>query len=108
MKLIISAIFLFFLAGSGTLYFISQQQLILSNQHKELMMMGEFSKVNKLQTTLKLIQEARKDNSIKVHEFNKIKRNFTSEMKEYLRKNGLKSQTLHMKYRVKGPTEAFI
>ncbi|MCO8083691.1 hypothetical protein [Acinetobacter lwoffii] len=108
MKLIISAIFLFFLAGSGTLYFISQQQLILSNQHKELMMMGEFSKVNKLQTTLKLIQEARKDNSIKVHEFNKIKRNFTSEMKEYLRKNGLKSQTLHMKYRVKGPAEAFI
>ncbi|MEG0619482.1 MAG: hypothetical protein RR557_09315 [Bacilli bacterium] len=108
MKLIISAIFLFFLAGSGTLYFISQQQLILSNQHKELMMMGEFSKVNKLQTTRKLIQEAQKDNAIKVHEFNKIKRNFTSEMKAYLQKNGLKSQTLHMKYRVKGPAEAFI
>jgi mannosyltransferase OCH1-like enzyme len=108
MKLIISAIFLFFLAGSGNLYFISQQQLILSNQHKELMMMGEFSKVNKLQTTRKLIQEAQKDNAIKVHEFNKIKRNFTSEMKAYLQKNGLKSQTLHMKYRVKGPAEAFI
>ena len=108
MKLIISAIFLFFLAGSGTLYFISQQQLILSNEHKELMMMGEFSKVNKLQTTQKLIQEAQKDNAIKVHEFNKIKRNFTSEMKAYLQKNGLKSQTLHMKYRVKGPAEAFI
>src|SRR5690606_915213 len=108
MKLIISAIFLFFLAGSGSLYFISQQQLILSNQHKELMMMGEFSKVNKLQTTRKLIQEAQKDNLIKVHEFNKIKRNFTSEMKAYLKKNGLKSQTLHMKYRVKGPAEAFI
>ena len=108
MKLIISAIFLFFLAGSGTLYFISQQQLILSNQHKELMMMGEFTKVNKLQTTRKLIQEAQKDNAIKVHEFNKIKRNFTSEMKAYLQKNGLKSQTLHMKYRVKGPAEAFI
>ena len=108
MKLIISAIFLFFLAGSGTLYFISQQQLILSNQHKELMMMGEFTKVNKLQTTRKLIQEAQKDNVIKVHEFNKIKRNFTSEMKAYLQKNGLKSQTLHMKYRVKGPAEAFI
>ena len=108
MKLIISAIFLFFLAGSGTLYFISQQQLILSNQHKELMMMGEFSKVNKLQTTRKLIQEAQKDNAIKVHEFNKIKRNFTSEMKAYLQKNGLKSQTLHMKYMVKGPAEAFI
>ena len=108
MKLIMSAIFLFFLTGSGTLYVISQQQLILSNQHKELMMMGEFSKVNKLQTTRKLIQEAQKDNAIKVHEFNKIKRNFTSEMKAYLQKNGLKSQTLHMKYRVKGPAEAFI
>jgi mannosyltransferase OCH1-like enzyme len=108
MKLIISAIFLFFLAGSGTLYFISQQQLILSNQHKELMMMGEFSKVNKLQTTQKLIQEAQKDNAIKVHEFNRIKRNFISEMKAYLQKNGLKSQTLHMEYRVKGPAEAFI
>ena len=72
------------------------------------MMMGEFSKVNKLQTTRKLIQEAQKDNAIKVHEFNKIKRNFTSEMKAYLQKNGLKSQTLHMKYRVKGPAEAFI
>ena len=108
MKLIMSAIFLFFLTGSGTLYVISQQQLILSNQHKELMMMGEFSKVNKLQTTRKLIQEAQKDNAIKVHEFNKIKRNFTSEMKAYLKKNGLKSQTLHMKYRVKGSTEAFI
>ena len=92
MKLIISAIFLFFLAGSGTLYFISQQQLILSKEHKELMMMGEFSKVNKLQTTRKLIQEAQKDNAIKVHEFNKIKRNFTSEMKAYLQKNGLKSR----------------
>ena len=79
MKLIISAIFLFFLAGSGTLYFISQQQLILSNEHKELMMMGEFSKVNKLQTTQKLIQEAQKDNAIKVHEFNRIKRNFISD-----------------------------
>ena len=76
MKLIISAIFLFFLTGSGTLYVISQQRLILSNQHKELMMMGEFTKVNKLQTTRKLIQEAQKDNVIKVHEFNKIKRNF--------------------------------
>lgn len=108
MKLIISAIFLFFLTGSGTLYIISQQQLILSNQHKELMMMGEFTKVNKLQTTRKLIQEAQKDNVIKVHEFNKIKRNFTSEMKAYLKKNGLKSQTLHMKYRVKRSTEAFI
>lgn len=108
MKLIISAIFLFFLAGSGTLYFISQQQLILSKEHKELMMMGEFSKVNKLQTTQKLIQEAQKDNAIKVHEFNRIKKNFTSEMKAYLQKNGLKSQTLHMKYRVKGPAEAFI
>ncbi len=108
MKLIISAIFLFFLAGSGTLYFISQQQLILSKQHKELMMMGEFSKVNKLQTTQKLIQEAQKDNAIKVHEFNRIKRNFISEMKAYLQKNGLKSQTLHMKYRVKGPAEALI
>ncbi len=32
----------------------------------------------------------------------------TSEMKAYLKKNGLKSQTLHMKYRVKGSTEAFI
>ena len=108
MKLIISAIFLFFLAGSGTLYFISQQQLILSKEHKELMMMGEFSKVNKLQSTQKLIQEAQKDNAIKVHEFNRIKRNFISEMKAYLQKNGLKSQTLHMKYRVKGPAEAFI
>ena len=108
MKLIISAIFLFFLAGSGTLYFISQQQLILSKEHKELMMMGEFSKVNKLQSTQKLIQEAQKDNAIKVHEFNRIKRNFISEMKAYLQKNGLKSQTLHMKYRVKGPAEALI
>lgn len=108
MKLIISAIFLFFLAGSGTLYFISQQQLILSKEHKELMMMGEFSKVNKLQTTQKLIQEAQKDNAIKVHEFNRIKRNFISEMKAYLQENGLKSQTLHMEYRVKGPAEASI
>jgi hypothetical protein len=48
--------------------------LILTNQHKELMMMGEFSRVNKLQTTQKLIQEVKKDKLIKVHEFNKVKR----------------------------------
>jgi hypothetical protein len=108
MKSIISAIFLFFLVGSGTLYFLSQQMLILTNQHKELMMMGEFSRVNKLQTTQKLIQEVKKDKLIKVHEFNKVKRTFTSEMKAYLKRNGLKSQTLHMKYKVKEPAQTFI
>ena len=108
MKLIISAIFLFFLAGSGTLYFLSQQMLILTNQHKELMMMGEFARMNKLQTTQKLIQEVKKDRLIKVHEFNKVKRTFTSEMKAYLKRNGLKSQTLHMKYKVKEPAQTFI
>lgn len=108
MKSIISAIFLFFLVGSGTLYFLSQQMLILTNQHKELMMMGEFSRVNKLQTTQKLIQEVKKDKLIKVHEFNKVKRIFTSEMKAYLKRNGLKSQTLHMKYKVKEPAQTFI
>ena len=108
MKSIISAIFLFFLVGSGTLYFLSQQMLILTNQHKELMMMGEFSRVNKIQTTQKLIQEVKKDRLIKVHEFNKVKRTFTSEMKAYLKRNGLKSQTLHMKYKVKEPAQTFI
>ena len=108
MKSIISAIFLFFLVGSGTLYFLSQQMLILTNQHKELMMMGEFSRVNKLQTTQKLIQEVKKDKLIKVHEFNKVKRTFTSEMKAYLKRNGLKSQTLHLKYKVKEPSQTFI
>ena len=108
MKLIISAIFLFFLVGSGTLYFLSQQKLILTNQHKELMMMGEFARMNKLQTTQKLIQEVKKDRLIKVHEFNKVKRTFTSEMKAYLKRNGLKSQTLHMKYKVKEPAQTFI
>ena len=108
MKSIISAIFLFFLVGSGTLYFLSQQKLILTNQHKELMMMGEFARMNKLQTTQKLIQEVKKDKLIKVHEFNKVKRTFTSEMKAYLKRNGLKSQTLHMKYKVKEPAQTFI
>ncbi|MCO8063351.1 MULTISPECIES: hypothetical protein [Acinetobacter] len=108
MKLIISAIFLFFLVGSGTLYFLSQQKLILTNQHKELMMMGEFARMNKLQTTQKLIQEVKKDRLIKVHEFNKVKRTFTSEMKAYLKRNGLKSQTLHMKYKVQEPAHTFI
>ena len=108
MKSIISAIFLFFLVGSGTLYFLSQQMLILTNQHKELMMMGEFARMNKLQTTQKLIQEVKKDRLIKVHEFNKVKRTFTSEMKAYLKRNGLKSQTLHMKYKVKEPAQTFI
>lgn len=108
MKLIISAIFLFFLVGSGTLYFLSQQKLILTNQHKELMMMGEFARMNKLQTTQKLIQEVKKDRLIKVHEFNKVKRTFTSEMKAYLKRNGLKSQTLHMKYKAQEPAHTFI
>lgn len=78
MKLIIGAIFLFFLVGSGTLYLFSQQRLIHTNQHKELMIIRVFSKVNKLQKTQKLILEAQKDNLIKVHEFNKVKRTFTS------------------------------
>lgn len=98
MKVIIGAIFLFFLVGITTLYFVSQQRLIHTNQHKEFMMIGIFSKVNKLQETQKLIQEARKDNLIKVHEFNKVKRTFTSEMNTYLEKNGMKNQTLHINY----------
>lgn len=98
MKVIIGAIFLFFLIGSGTLYLVLQQRLIHKSQHKEFMMIGVFSKVNKLQMTQKLILDAQKDHLIKIHEFNRIKSTFTSEMNAHLAKNGLKNQTLHVNY----------
>lgn len=98
MKVIIGTIFLFFVIGSGTLYVVSQQRLIHKSQHKEFMMIEVFSKVNKLQMTQKLIIDAKKDHLIKTHEFNKIKRTFTSEMNAYLEKNGLKNQTLNVNY----------
>lgn len=63
------------------------------------MMIRVFSKVNQLQVTQRLIQEAQQDNLIKVHEFNKVKRIFTSEMNVYLEKNGLENQTLNVNYK---------
>lgn len=63
------------------------------------MMIGVFSKVNQLLATQRLIQESKQDNLIKVYEFNKVKRTFTSEMNEYLEKNGLENQTLKVNYK---------
>jgi carbonic anhydrase len=84
----VRGIFLFFVAGSKLLYLASLQRLVHLQQYKELMMIGVFAQVNKLNGTLQLIRNAQKEKIIKVGEFNKVKIVFTAEMNAHLEKMG--------------------